>query len=282
MTADTSPTAATAQATAIAAIASFYSERGEHERLARGIGRLEAVRTIELLARYLPAAPAVVYDLGGATGYYARWLGERGYAVHLIDAVAAHVEAARRHCPQLASATVGDARRLPWTDRSADAVLFMGPMYHLTERRDRIAALAEARRVLRPGGVLFGVVIPRWASTLIGMLRGWVYDDDYAAMVRQEILTGRHARPPSWPRLFMDGFFHSTGDLDGEVAEAGFAMRCRLAIEGPAWMAQEFDLAWDDPPKRERILELSRLAERDDDIVAGSPHVAFVATAPET
>jgi SAM-dependent methyltransferase len=260
-----------------AAIASFYEARSEHERLAQGIGRLEAVRTIELLDRCLPAAPRIVSDVGGATGFYARWLSERGYIVHLLDAVPSHVDAARRNGPRLASAVVGDARRLPWSDHSADAVLFLGPMYHLTERSDRVAALIEARRVLRPGGVLFGVVIPRWASTLIGMLRGWVYNDDYAAMVRQEIMTGRHARPASWPSLFMDGFFHSMADLSDEVAEAGFDLKSRMAIEGPAWMAQEFDVAWEDPAKRERILELSHLAERDDDIVAGSPHVAFVA-----
>jgi hypothetical protein len=94
-------------------IASFYGDGRESERLARGIGRLEAARTLELMSRHLPPAPSVVYDIGGATGYYARWLGERGYAVHLLDVVPAHVAAARDACPRLASAQVGDARRLP-------------------------------------------------------------------------------------------------------------------------------------------------------------------------
>lgn len=258
-------------------IARFYSSRSERDRLSAGIGRLEAVRTLELLARHLPPAPAVVCDVGGASGFYARGLTERGYAVHLIDLVPAHVEAARRERPALASVAVGDARDLPWADQCADVVLLMGPLYHLTQRSDRVRALTEARRVLRRGGMLFGVVIPRWASTLIGMQRGWIYDDAYALMVRDEISTGKHVPPDGWS-LFMDGFFHSIDDVHAEAREGGFTVRNVAAIEGPAWMSQEFDLAWEDPVRRERILELSRLAEQDPSILAASPHVAFIAT----
>jgi len=259
-----------------ASIESFYESRSEGARLGAGIGRLEAVRTLELLTRHLPPPPAVVYDVGGATGYYARWLTECQYAVHLLDIVPAHVDAARAGQPALSSAEVGDARDLPWSDESADAVLFMGPLYHLTRREDRIRALREARRVLRPGGMLFGVIIPRWASTLVGMVRGWVYDDAYMSMVRQEISSGQHIPPAGWS-LFMEGFFHNIQDAVAEMREAGLDVRHRAAIEGPAWLSQEFDTAWEDPGKRDRILELSRLAENDPEIVAGSPHVAFVA-----
>ncbi|MEA2707724.1 MAG: hypothetical protein QOF78_325 [Phycisphaerales bacterium] len=257
-------------------IANFYGDGGESERLSRGIGRLEAARTLELLSRYLPAAPAVVYDIGGATGFYARWLGERGYAVHLIDAVPSHVDAARENCPPLASAHVGDARQLPWADKSADVVLFMGPLYHLTDRHDRVTALMESRRVLRDNGVLFGVVIPRWASTFVGMLRGWIYHDAYAAMVHEEITTGRHARPASWPNLFVDGFFHNLDDLQSEVRDAGLKFDSWSAIEGPAWMCHDFDCAWENPQQREHIMDLSRLAERSPEVFAASPHVAFI------
>src|ERR1700742_476509 len=70
----------------------FYSSRPEAERLLRGIGQLEAVRTRELLTEILPPSPAVVYDVGGGTGYYAAWLAAQGHTVHLLDPVAAHVE----------------------------------------------------------------------------------------------------------------------------------------------------------------------------------------------
>src|SRR5688500_13112206 len=81
---------------------------------------------------------------------------------------------------------------------------------HLVQRRPAFPlaqSIGLAGRVLRPTGILFGVVIPRWASTLIGMLRGWIFDNAYADMVRREITTGHHARPDTWPDLFVDGYF---------------------------------------------------------------------------
>jgi hypothetical protein len=60
--------------------------------------------------------------------------------VHLLDPVPKHVEQARTASARqpeypLASAEVGDARRLPHADASADAVLLLGPLYHLVERK---------------------------------------------------------------------------------------------------------------------------------------------------
>src|SRR5262249_49876920 len=80
----------------------------------------------------------------------------RGYAVHLSDVVPLHVEQAREASARqpdhpLAGTAVGDARRLAHPDGSADAVLLLGPLYHLTERADRLAAWREARRGRRPG-----------------------------------------------------------------------------------------------------------------------------------
>lgn len=77
---------------------------------------------------------------------------------------------------RLASLRVGDARNLEHADETADAVLLFGPLYHLTERADRMRALAEARRVLRPGGVLFAYAISRYASTIYGLRQGFMWD----------------------------------------------------------------------------------------------------------
>ncbi len=85
--------------------------------------------------------------------------------MHLVDPVPLHVEqagaaSARAERP-LATVLQGDARALPHDDASADAVLLLGPLYHLVERDDRLTALREARRVLRPGGVVVAAAISR-------------------------------------------------------------------------------------------------------------------------
>lgn len=122
----------------------------EDDRLRlRAHGVLERVRTQELLGRFLPEPPAAVLDVGGGTGVHAGWLVQRGYSVHVIDAVAEHVAVAAR-LPGV-SAAIGDARSLAAIDESWDAVLLLGPLYHLGRREDRLQALREARRVARPG-----------------------------------------------------------------------------------------------------------------------------------
>src|SRR5512140_3637888 len=104
-----------------------YSSHDEAERLTKDIGPLELARTRELIMRYLPPPPAVVADVGGASGAYAFWLAELGYAVHLVDLVPRHIEQARRKAedpssPRLAGMSVADARKLPLADAFADAV----------------------------------------------------------------------------------------------------------------------------------------------------------------
>src|SRR6185369_12717514 len=65
----------------------YYQEVAEEGRLAAGPAKLEFARTKEVVLRYVPPPPATILDVGGAAGAYALWLAERGYRVHLIDAV---------------------------------------------------------------------------------------------------------------------------------------------------------------------------------------------------
>src|SRR5262245_40216123 len=114
----------------------YYDAGRERRRLAED--RLERDRTQRLLERFLPPPPARVADVGGGPGHYAAWLATRGYDVVLLDAMPLHVEqAAEAGVP---AAILGDARALPWEDRSFAAVLLLGPLYHLTDREDRVLA----------------------------------------------------------------------------------------------------------------------------------------------
>jgi hypothetical protein len=104
----------------------FYSETfDESERLTTAAdGRLELLRTQELLRRYLPPAPAKILDVGGGPGVHAKWLVADGYEVDLIDPVARHVEQASSIC----RASIGDARHLDAADDTYDVVLLLGPL----------------------------------------------------------------------------------------------------------------------------------------------------------
>src|SRR4051794_13680018 len=118
-------------------VVAHYNAGREEDRLTAEGAPLELVRTQEILLRYLPPPPAVVLDVGGGPGVYAFWIAERGYTVHLMDPVPLHLEQARARAGNsastaLATISLGDARRLEFEIGSADAVLLLGPLYHLT------------------------------------------------------------------------------------------------------------------------------------------------------
>ncbi|MER3437157.1 MAG: class I SAM-dependent methyltransferase [Chloroflexota bacterium] len=264
-------------------ILTYYAAGAERSRLFQGHGELERVRTQELLLRYLPPPPAVVLDVGGGPGVYASWLAERGYEVHLIDPVPLHVEQARhaglaRPGCSLARSRTGDARRLDWATASADAVLLLGPLYHLTERADRLRALQEAAGVTRPGGLIFAVGISRFASVLDGLAAGYLRDPLFAQIVEHDLATGQHRNPRDQPAYFTTAYFHHPNELQQEIREAGLTILETVAIEGPGWwLPQPFAAWWDDPDGRERLLAAVRAVERETTLLGLSPHLMVIA-----
>lgn len=142
----------------------------EWERLLRPEdGALEFLTTTHLLDQHL-APQSRVLDLGGGPGRYSLWLAERGHRVSLADlspellAIARDQVAASPAAEQIVEVVEADARDLArWPDASFDAVLALGPFYHLTAPADREAAAAELARVLAPGGLAFIALMPRFA-----------------------------------------------------------------------------------------------------------------------
>lgn len=130
---------------------------------------VEWQRTVDILHAHLPAPSARVADVGGGPARHAVQLRERGYTVDLFDLVARHVAAAREAG---VTASVTDARAVPLPDESVDAVLLLGPLYHLPAAADRGQALAEAYRILRPGGRVFAAALSRVGRVLVGLWRG--------------------------------------------------------------------------------------------------------------
>jgi ubiquinone/menaquinone biosynthesis C-methylase UbiE len=253
----------------------------ESQRLVHPSGQLELARSQELLLRYLQPPPATVLDVGGGTGIYSFWLARAGYQVYLIDAMPSHIEQAQRAQEAqpdhpLAGVAVGDARHLEWSDKSADAVLLFGPLYHLTEREDRLRALREARRVLRPGGVVLAAGISRFASAFDGLWRDFLDDPVFQGIVRKDLTDGQHRNPTNHPHYFTTTYFHHPSELKSEIEEAGLRHEATLAIEGPGWLLPDFDAHWNDSVRRERLLEIVRRIEAEPSLLGASAHLMAI------
>ena len=256
----------------------YYARGREAARLGEGHGLLEFERTCEILERWLPASPADVLDVGGGPGAYAVWLTSRGYRVVLVDAVPLHVAHAldaAASADQSLAARVGDARRLEEPDGAADAVLLLGPLYHLTERAERLRALREARRVLRPSGLLFAEGVSRFASLLSGLFDGFLADPAFRAIVARDLEDGQHRNPTSRD-YFTTTFFHHPDELRAEVAQAGFTMDAVLGIEGPGWALPDLVARWADPARRAEILAAARAIEGEPSLLGFHAHILAV------
>jgi ubiquinone/menaquinone biosynthesis C-methylase UbiE len=265
-------------------IAEFYHRAPEEHRLEQGPFVLEEARTRELIERHARLPPATVLDVGGAAGAYAVWLADAGYMVHLVDPVARLVAEAQRRSATLprplASCRVGEARALDFPAESADMVLLLGPLYHLTEAADRARALSEARRVLKPGGRLFAAAISRWASALDGLSRDLFQDPRFAAIVEQDLREGQHRNPTERLDYFTTAYFHRPDEFRAEVLGAGLVLEGLYGVEGPGWLFSDVTARLADPHRRADLLQVARQLESEPSLLGVSAHLLVVARTP--
>jgi ubiquinone/menaquinone biosynthesis C-methylase UbiE len=262
----------------VEAIIGHYEFIREEDRITSGLGQLELLRTQEVLRRHLPAPPARILDVGGGTGVHAAWLAADGYRVDVVDLAARHVARVAEELGSVGvAAELGDARQLRQSDASVDSVLLLGPLYHLTDRSDRLQALREAARVVRPGGVVAVAAISKFASLFDGLARGFLFDPDFQPIVERDLAEGQHRNPDDREHWFTTAYFHHPDQLREEVASAGLEVVDLVGIEGLAGWLGHLGGRWETPEGRAAILYSARAVEREPSLLGLSGHLLAVA-----
>jgi SAM-dependent methyltransferase len=259
-----------------------YARGEERGRLETPFGQVEFLRTCEILERALPQPPAVVADVGGGPGRYALWLAGKGYTVRHRDLVELHLEqvAGDAAARGLAIDTaLADARALDLADASADAVLLLGPIYHLPTRADRVRALAEAGRVVRPGGAVFAAAISRWAPRLHGEVAERLGDEYPSIRELVEVVERSGRLMPLFDGSF-SGYCHRPGELRDEVVAAGLEPIDLVGVEGLAFALSDLEERLAEPVQREVVLGSARAIERIPELLGLSPHLIAIARRP--
>ena len=247
------------------------------------LGRLENRNPLEferskvILTRRLPPGGRLI-DVGGGPGTYSAWFASRGYQVDLVDPVPLHVEAAREASRAGAPFAVhlGDARQLPFGDAIADAVVMMGPLFHLVTVSDRRRALGEAFRVLRPGGVIAASAMGRFFLFGHAVAQDAVRDPETLRRVMTIVDTGE--RPSGWGPF--PAFAHRPADLEAEVRDAGFAEVVVVAIESFFHLLGNIEGRMADEASRSALFELLGRYEEDPALLGMSGHIMAVARPP--
>ena len=268
-----------------------YNAGIERGRLRTGIGLIEFERTKEILLEKLPEPPAVIYDIGGAYGEYSWWLAGLGYEVHLFDLSETNIlmseELAGEHTGvSLKAAEVCDARAIPRLDKSADAILLMGPLYSITEYEERILAIKESWRLLKEDGLLFSaaltpysVLTPRIATYHVDNTKKGTELDDPAviAIIERALTDGCYNNPE---KKIANGLgsshLHTAKALREELACGGFVTHSVHGVMGGAWLAPNLEELLENETTRAVLMKTVWMLDTHEEIIGLSGHMLAV------
>lgn len=260
----------------------FYNAGAEKGRLEKGLGKIELYRTKEILKKYITRNKRI-YDIGGGIGVYSSWLAEMNNEVHLLELAPSAVEYAINNQTANNSfiAEVCDARNIPRPAETADIILLMGPLYHLQNIVDRLQVLNEVKRVLKKDGLLFSVGISKfssttWALSTYGKSNNFLDDEIFNKMINEELSSGIHIRPKEFPYFIAQAYFHTPLGLQQELETVGFQTIKKYGIEGIIWFTPYLNEKWEDKNSRERLLNIIRCTENEEEIMGMSPHFMIV------
>jgi SAM-dependent methyltransferase len=156
----------------------------------------------------------------------------------------------------------------------------LGPLYHLPDLQDRRRSLSEARRVVKPGGLVAAAGINRYSA----LFEHVTYAHLHTERIRASVSSILHSAVHDGKRGFTLAYFHRADELADEMREAGLTDVEVFGVEGPAWSAlKAVEQQTGRPPSDDlfaSVLAAARMAEPYPELLAASSHLLAVGKAP--
>ncbi len=247
----------------------------EHNRLERH--QLEYDLTWRYLNQYLPAHGSIL-EIGTATGRYTLALAKRGYKLTSVDISSTLLEECRKSLAKeglenrvrLIEADARNLSKVP--EKEFDAVLLMGPLYHLVMEDDRKAALQEAFDRLQSGGIIFSSFISRFGilGDLIKNVPGWVEDQEEVHGILEQGKNPNHI-----PGSGFRGYFAHISEIAPLHEGIGFKTLTLAGIE-PAISADDESYNKLEGRQRQLWLDLFYEISIEKSILGASRHLLYI------
>ena len=254
---------------ALSNIEKHYNKHPEDLRLLRRHGMVEFATTMHHLHRFLRPGFRLL-DIGAGTGRYSSALMAEGYDVKAVELVKRNIDVFLKREPS-ADVVQGDARNMPFIPTaSADVTLLLGPLYHLIGDEEKLKALAEAKRVTKPGGLIFVAYLMNEYSIL-----SYCFDEDRIGglMERGAVDNNYHIQADA-DELYD---YVRLDDIDRLDREAGLKRVTIFSPDGPSdYMRTRLNQMSDETFARFIDYQI-QVSERPDLMGAGS-HVVDVVT----
>jgi len=210
----------------------FYKNCDEDIRLnASKARRVEFITTVKYVEKYLSPGNKIM-DIGPGAGEYSLYFAKQGYLVTAVELVDDNVAAFRaKITPDLdIDLRQGNACDLSaFSDNSFDVVLLMGPLYHISDPADRQKCIDEARRVCKPGGVIFFAYI---SSDMVVLTETFRYDLNY-------LIHGDYNHETFQIDSIIPFVLVTVADARDELVNAGIKLLHEIAVDGVSELLEE-------------------------------------------
>lgn len=262
-------------------VTNYYQLFDEDARLqSTASGRMEYEMTLKRLLQHLPEN-ATILDLGGASGTYSFPLASLGHRVYLADLsdkliMQAKEKLKRSPNQNLVSCDVVNALDLSrYPDQMFDAVLVMGPLYHLLEERERAQCVQEVNRVLKPDGLVFAAFIPYLSGSIAIVDRYFFSPSQVDAENLQAVFrTGQFRNNANVG--FQEGYYPTSAEICTLFSNAGFSKIRLASIRSFAYGREEQLEKLQSPSMRSTILQLAENMCELPEIVETCGHALYI------